>query len=863
MKPTLKNFQAAAVREILERIDSATENWVKHKKLDAISLSSMTGSGKTVIAASVIEAVFNGSDEYSIGRDTQPVVLWFSDRPNLNKQTLLRIYDAAGGDRIGPHQLKIIENDFSQEQFDPRTVYFLNTQKLSESAILSGSRQKVSGALIDGQDDGKFTIWDTIRNTIENHDLVLYFVLDEAHRGLTKGGLTNGNRLTIVKKLIDGHTNDHGVVPPMPIVWGISATDKRFRDALSNRSTVSQVKIRPEDVQHSGLVKSYIKIDFPDNPGDGAASTFVRYGAKKFSDTCEWWKRYCKSDGISESEYVKPLMILQIPNKPNSDDVGRWIDIVLKECSNVLGPEGICNVLEGGKGQIFGNHEVSYASPEVIQKKNHIRLVIAKEAITTGWDCPRAEVLVSLRPAKDEVYVTQLIGRMMRAPLARQIRKDPRLDGIDCVLPYFDHQTVNKVVSRLTGDDFESVGAVSDVLLNSSTLSKNRRIPKQAWEKFESISTYSLPRRSLSPLRRMHKLSQLLVQSDLLADAGKIANRRLMNVLTSVMCEKKKEFKDKRKNIQNIGMKSIEASIFGSNDLRVEDVRLVADREAIEKSYQNASRMLSTELARFFVQQQVKSGKEDDIAEKILKAQIDFTGLVKVEGVKESVEEEAARVTEKWLSNNDIITQVGRLSVPAQEAFRQIRETGSEPIEDFLTAVDSYFYSQSSFRDDSKETLQKYSKHMYIDANREFLTKVNGLEKIVIEHELGRRGIIGWYRNSPNMTAPSLGIFYREDENLRILRPDFIFFSKSADDKVVADIVDPHGSHLQDYLSKMKGLAEYAETHKGQFNRIESVTDIDGKKRCLNFVEPAACKAVQNAKSIKEAFDSRAARDYL
>lgn len=863
MKLRLLDFQSVAVREILESIDLATENWIKQKKLHAISLSSMTGSGKTVIAASVIEAMFNGTDDFGIGRDIQPVILWFSDRPNLNKQTLLRIYDAAGGDSIGPHQLKIIENDFSQDQFHPRTVYFLNTQKLSDSAILAGSRQKVSGDLIGRQDDGRFTIWDTIRNTIENEDIILYFVLDEAHRGLTKGGITNGKRLTIVKKLIDGHTNAQGRVPPMPIVWGISATDKRFRDALSNRSPVTQIRVRPEDVQQSGLVKSYIKIDFPETPGEGVASTFVRYGAKKFSEICDLWERYCKSESKSGVTSVKPLMILQIPNTPSSDDVGRWIDVILEECSDVLNSEGVCNVLEGSREHIFGEHAVSYASPELIQKEDHIRLVIAKEAITTGWDCPRAEVLVSLRPAKDEVYITQLIGRMMRAPLALPIRNDFRLNGIDCILPYFDHQTVTKVVSRLTGDDFESVGSVSEVLLNSSTLSKNRKIKKQVWEKFESIKTYSLPRKSLSPLRRMNKLSQLLVQSDLVNDAGKFANRRLMSVLTDIMNDKKKEFKNKRNDVLNICMKSIEASVFDSSDMEVKDARLVADRESIQNSYQKASRLLSTELANFFINQKVELDKQNDIADNILRAQVDFAALVRIEGVKEEVEEEASRITEKWLSNNDIITQIGRLSLRSQEAFRQVRETGSEPIMDLLSAVNSYFYSESVFENDGNETLEEYSKHMYLDTNNKFLTKVNNLEKTVIEHELDRRGMIAWYRNSPKMTAPSLGVVYGEEEDQKILRPDFIFFSCSSDGEVVADIVDPHGSHLQDYLLKMKGLANYADTHKGQFGRIESVTEIDGKMRCLNFVEPAARRVIQKAKSIKEAFSSHAARDYL
>ena len=47
--------------------------------------------------------------------------------------------------------------------------------------------------------------------------------------------------------------------------------------------------------------------------------------------------------------------------------------------------------------------------------------VLFKEALTTGWDCPRAEVMFSQRVAGDHTYIAQLIGRMVRTPLARRI----------------------------------------------------------------------------------------------------------------------------------------------------------------------------------------------------------------------------------------------------------------------------------------------------------------------------------------------------------------------------------------------------------------------------------------------------------
>ena len=78
-----------------------------------------------------------------------------------------------------------------------------------------------------------------------------------------------------------------------------------------------------------------------------------------------------------------------------------------------------------------------------------MRVLIAKDAISTGWDCPRAEVMVSFRPAKDHTHITQLLGRMVRTPLARRIPGNDRLNSVDCLLPFFDTKTVEAVVDAL------------------------------------------------------------------------------------------------------------------------------------------------------------------------------------------------------------------------------------------------------------------------------------------------------------------------------------------------------------------------------------------------------------------------------
>ena len=74
-------------------------------------------------------------------------------------------------------------------------------------------------------------------------------VLDEAHRGMKRAA----DRKTIVSRLIHG---EPGSNPPIPIVWGISATIERFTTAMgevTDRTGYPNVAVDIERVRASGL----------------------------------------------------------------------------------------------------------------------------------------------------------------------------------------------------------------------------------------------------------------------------------------------------------------------------------------------------------------------------------------------------------------------------------------------------------------------------------------------------------------------------------------------------------------------------------------------------------------------------------
>ena len=104
-----------------------------------------------------------------------------------------------------------MENTFNRAKLEAGKIYFLNTQKLGKKSLL------VRG--FDGEgmfpeirpDMRSHTIWDMIRNTIEDPALTLYLVLDEAHRGM---GNDNREKSTIVKLVEEYQQAAMRLVPP-------------------------------------------------------------------------------------------------------------------------------------------------------------------------------------------------------------------------------------------------------------------------------------------------------------------------------------------------------------------------------------------------------------------------------------------------------------------------------------------------------------------------------------------------------------------------------------------------------------------------------------------------------------------------
>lgn len=863
MKFTLKDYQTEAVRDALTNLKKARRRWHEDGDKHAFSLTAVTGAGKTVMAAAVFEALFHGDDEYDFDADPGAVVIWFSDDPALNEQTRFRLMEAS--DRLRHSDLVVVENSFNRATLEARKIYFLNTQKLGKNSLLvRGFEGDEGGDLFPETrpDLRAYTIWDTIRNTVEDPALTLYLVLDEAHRGMGSPTKAAQNaKATIVLRLINGA---HGV-PGIPVVWGISATVERFNKAMDGaqgRGTLPNVVVDAQKVQESGLLKDTIILDIPDEAGK-FDTVIVRRATDKLKESTLAWAEYAKQQ--DDSQAVVPLMVLQVPNSPDPKDIGRALETIFQQWPD-LPSDCVANVFGEHSTQQFGSYKVPYISPEQVQDATWVRVLVAKDAISTGWDCPRAEVMVSFRAATDRTHITQLLGRMVRTPLARRIPGNDQLNSVHCLLPLFDAKTVGAVADTLMrggGSDDNDQPPTGRVLVNPKTMRPNPAVPDPVWAKFESLPCQTRPQRGARAPRRLTALAHELAWDGLLPDAGKKAHAEMHKVLDAAQARYDDAIAVKRNAVMTVEGQSLVADLKGKSK-SLNQFWEEADMAVIDDVFRRAARVITPDIARTYTETLASRKADPDDSEEYLEAlveaRVDIAALGLIPEVQPYLDAEANKLAKTWLEKYRV--DIKSLPHDRQEAYRQIMEMSSDPQDVDLVRPEARDEATSVHEQGKITPLPTHRDHLLCDEAGGYPAELNSWERAVIEIETTRSGFSFWYRNPQQPGQSSLGIAYRVGEQYKIVRPDFIFFATLKDGTVVADIVDPHGHHLGDALPKLQGLAKYAESHAHIYRRIESVAEVDKKLRVLDLTREEVRKAVREAREAIGLYQSGLASDY-
>lgn len=446
MKLELFPFQKKAVTELRQKSQLAQESNKSSNEPQVISFTAPTGAGKTIIMADLIEEIFFGNENFPEQQDA--IFVWLSDSPQLNEQSRQKIDRYA--DKIRLDQCVMIEDEsFDKERLEEGNIYFLNTQKMSSS-----------GNLTKHSDNRQYTIWETLENTAKTENVKLYVIIDEAHRGMR--GTAAGKATTIMQKFILGSERDG--LNAMPVVIGMTATPERFNALIgASTSTVHKVVVTAAEVRASGLLKERIVISYPEDINAQNDLAILQAATDEWQNKVVHWyqytHKYCHKN-------INPVFVIQVQpglgdhiSETNLDDCIAKIE----ERINYRFKVGEVVHAFGQTESITVNGlEVPRVNASEIEEDRNIKVVLFKESLSTGWDCPRAETMMSFSRVNDPTYIAQLLGRMIRTPMQRHINVDESLNDVYLFLPYFDRDNVKKIVDSLQDEEGGEIPTVID-----------------------------------------------------------------------------------------------------------------------------------------------------------------------------------------------------------------------------------------------------------------------------------------------------------------------------------------------------------------------------------------------------------------
>lgn len=318
-------------------------------------IKSPTGSGKTICLLSWI-------DEYLSNTDDNVSFIWFTPGSGeLEEQsyTKSKLFASLNSQLI---------NDALKEGFEKGTTTFINYERVigkNKKAMLNESE--------------KSNLEDMIKKAfLDNRKFII--ILDEAHRNDTEKAKIVIDKFKAVKTV------------------KVSATinEPEFNE------DVEFYEVSEEDVINSGLITKAVVV----NDNINIKNT-IQDEISVLLDIAEEKRKEIYQTYLSKNiKNINPLVLIQLPDESTP---------------------GLCEKVEKymseNLGKTYENQKLGIWLSE--RKRNHINVadlndtveyLIIKQAIATGWDAPRAKILVKIRENMGEYFTIQTVGRIRRMP---------------------------------------------------------------------------------------------------------------------------------------------------------------------------------------------------------------------------------------------------------------------------------------------------------------------------------------------------------------------------------------------------------------------------------------------------------------
>lgn len=367
--------------EAIERLtDSVKSLWSKPGRQIPIVFKAPIGSGKTYMTEKMICDLAEQPDW-----DQNVAYVWitFSDDLAMQSKEKFDRYFATS-----KHGRLLTIDDFNLGALQKNDVLFLNWQKLVSTKAEDRIYRRPEDPRM--RHESRVYFEDFVEKSHAD-GIEIILIVDEAHLNLTN----NSQRYVIdplnpkIKLLVSA--------TPKPETVADAALDGRV------------VKVEHHDVVDAGLIKANIICQteeelkkYEDEDEDHALLRLAMDRRREL-------KREIESFGAN----VNPLVIIQLPNddKELSNEGKQTKEEITKEYL----------ISQGVKANRIASWFTGKEKPQGLElNDSEYEYLLFKTAAGTGWDCPRAQILVMFRDVKSEIFHTQTIGRILRIPIMNE-----------------------------------------------------------------------------------------------------------------------------------------------------------------------------------------------------------------------------------------------------------------------------------------------------------------------------------------------------------------------------------------------------------------------------------------------------------
>jgi type III restriction enzyme len=368
-----KEYQVNAIGQLVK---SVSELLAKNASNKVCVFQSPTGSGKTVMVAKFIEEIIKEIPEIDL------CFLWVSiGKGELHKQSkksLEGIFD-------GFPNINLLEEEFfgSRNYIEQNELIVVNWEKLY-SKYASGENKGEWKNKVMREGEGVNFI-EVLETTREKRKIVL--IIDESHYA------SDAQRTSELRQIISAD-----------VTLEMSATPKIQPSAQDiAKGNAKFVYVDPKEVIEEGMIKKELIINenLEKLVDDEKTSQEIIIEAA-FNKRLELKEAYKNAGTI-----INPLCLIQLPNAEAGVAKKEVIEAFLAD-------KGITEA--NGKLAVWLSEEKSDGLDEISDFESQVDFLLFKQAIDTGWDCPRAHILVKLRDIQSYTFEVQTVGRILRMP---------------------------------------------------------------------------------------------------------------------------------------------------------------------------------------------------------------------------------------------------------------------------------------------------------------------------------------------------------------------------------------------------------------------------------------------------------------